>query len=108
MGVNAELDSIVSADEEARARVTFAESRARRDVEAVRAECERLLRERHDALQADLDRELETIRATGEGELRAARATHEQDRAALAAKGTEALERAAETWARIVLRGSAA
>jgi vacuolar-type H+-ATPase subunit H len=103
--VNAELESILAADEEARARVKFAEARRRREVEAARAECDRLLREREDAMQAELAAEISRIRETGEQELAAARRSHEQFLSALQRTGEQELERAARLWAHIVAYG---
>jgi hypothetical protein len=103
--VNAELESIVAADEEGRARVKFAEARQQRDVDAARAECDRLLREREAAMEAELAAEIAQIRDAGEQELAAARRSHEQYLSALEQTGERELERAARMWAHIVAYG---
>jgi hypothetical protein len=103
--MNEELEGIVAADEEARARVLYAESRGAREISAAAAERDRVLRERRQDLEAQLERELREIAEAGDRELAAARAAHEQDRAALAESGTRELERAACLWARIVREG---
>ncbi len=105
--MNSELESIVAADEEGRARVQFAEARRQREVDAARAECDGLLREREAAIEAELAAEIARIREAGEQEISAARRSHEQYLAALREIGERELERAAQIWAHIVAYGAA-
>ena len=103
--MNEELERVVAADEEARARVSFAESRGAREVSAAAEERDRILGDRRKNLEAQLERELREIAEAGDREIAAARAAHEQDREALTGAGTRELERAARLWARIVREG---
>lgn len=97
-----ELEAIVAADEESRARLSFAEQRRERDVAAARAQHERsagdLQRESCDALET----EIAAIREESDREIAKLRRSHDRYLAALAETGERQLERAAELYAQIV------
>lgn len=99
------LDAIVAADEEARARVTFAEKRLQRDIGTARADRQHEDAARHAAAEQALAAELAAIENETAVELDELRQAHETYLRALAAEGERNLEEAARTYAAIV-RGS--
>lgn len=96
------LEAIIAADEEARARVTFAERRLHRDVEGARAERQRDDDARRAPAEQELAAELAAIEAQSASEIEQSRRAHEEYLRALAAVGERELEEAARTYAAIV------
>jgi hypothetical protein len=63
--VNPDLELLVCADEEARARVDTAREDARRRIETARSKCDAVLRERKAEDEAGLTREIEALAEEG-------------------------------------------
>jgi hypothetical protein len=100
--VIAELEVIVAADEESRARLSFDGKRLDRDLEAARGAHERAAAARKQESCDTLESELAAIRAESDVEIAKLRASQEQYLAALAEAGERQLEAAAELYAQIV------
>jgi hypothetical protein len=97
-----ELEAIIAADEESRARLAFAEEKRGRDVAAARGEHDRAAEERRRSSCDELDTELAAIRDETDRELANLRESRQLSLAALAGAGERQLERAAELYAQIV------
>lgn len=99
-----DLESVVAADEEARARVANAERRQESALAAARVECDAAVASRRAEAAAQLDGEIHAI--TREGEARAAEArTRNADYLRLLGEaGDRAFDQAVEQYTRIVLR----
>ena len=97
-----DLELIVSADEEARARLSEAEQRHEREVSAARGERNASIGARRKAASDALDRELQTIRADADARIASLRQQQEQYRAALAAAGEQKFDDAVALYQRIV------
>lgn len=100
-----ELDSILSADEESRARLEQAETAARLRLEAARADRERRRQERHAAALGALEDEVARVldQANQEVAERRRRRTLYLDTRRMAAE--KAFSRAVDTYVRIVREG---
>lgn len=96
------LEQLVAADEEARARLSFAEKLAERAVASARAERKAADEDRKAAALKALEDELLAIREEGEGETGAARQAHERYLQTLRSEGERQLEKAAGLYASIV------
>ena len=100
--MHSDLELIVSADEEARARVALAEQRREREVTAAgSARDDALAARRADATNA-LERELQVIREDGDARVAALQRQQEQFHAALAEAGERKLGEAVALYLRIV------
>ena len=97
-----DLQTVVAADEEARARVEMAETRRERDVASARAARDAAILSRRNAAQEELDRELRAIRDDGERRLGEMKAQQAAFLAALAAAGDAKFDDAVAAYARIV------
>lgn len=97
-----ELEAVIAADEESRARLAFAEQKRDGEIAAARAEHDRAADERRRTSCDELDTELAAIREETDGELAKLRQSQERYLTALAAAGERQLERAAELYAQIV------
>lgn len=97
-----DLELIVSADEEARARVALAEQRHERDVTAARSECDAAIAARRKEATDALDRELQVIRAGGNARIAELQRQQEQFRGALTAAGERKFDEAVALYLRIV------
>lgn len=97
-----DLELIVSADEEARARVALAEQRHERDVTAARSECDAAIAARRKEATDALDRELQVIRAGGNARIAELQRQQEQFRDALTAAGERKFDEAVALYLRIV------
>lgn len=100
--MHADLERIVSADEEARSRVALAEQRRERELTTERtardASIEARRREAHEAL----DRELQAIRSEGDARVDELRRQQEQYRATLTTAGERRFDEAVVLYRRIV------
>lgn len=96
------LEAIVSADEEARARMTLEEQRRERELSAARAARDASLAARRKEAADALERELQAIRSAGDA--RVAELQRQQSRflSALAAGGERRFEEAVALYLRIV------
>jgi hypothetical protein len=103
--VNAELELLVSADEEARARVDAAREDARRRLEAARSERDVVLRERKADAVAGLARDIDAIREEGAKLVEERRRCREALVLARRAATEPLLEKAATTYAAILRDG---
>jgi len=100
--MTSELEAIVAADEESRARLSFAGQRRERDVASARARHEQSAEElRRDGCDA-LETEIAAIREASDREIETLRRSHERYLAALAEAGERRLAHAAELYAQIV------
>ena len=97
-----DLELIVSADEEARARVALAEQRHERDVTAARTECDAALAARRKEATDSLERELQVIRGDGDARVAGLQRQQEQFRAALSEAGERKFDEAVALYLRIV------
>lgn len=97
-----DLELVVSADEEARARVALAEQLHERDVTAARTECDAAIAARRKEATDALERELQVIREDGDARVAGLQRQQEQFRAALAAAGERRFEEAVALYLRIV------
>jgi vacuolar-type H+-ATPase subunit H len=103
--MNPDLEAIVAADEEARARVEAAEATAQASVQAATDARERHRQERHEALQKATDEEERQIREAADravADRQAIRSRYRETRR-LAAEG--ALAQAADLYAQVVMNG---
>jgi vacuolar-type H+-ATPase subunit H len=100
--VHADLERIVSADEEARSRVALAEQRRERELTTGRtgrdASIEARRREAHEAL----DRELQAIRSEGDARVDELRRQQEQYLTTLTASGERRFDEAVALYRRVV------
>ena len=97
-----DLELIVSADEEARARVALAEQRHERDVTAARSECDAAVAARRKEATDALERELQVIREDGNTRLAALQRQQAQYLLTLAEAGKGKFDEAVELYLRIV------
>jgi hypothetical protein len=102
---NPDLDALLAADEEARARVAAAEREAEAIVQAARAEHERRRVERSRAEQRQLDDEVRAIQEQAQAEADARRRRREAWRRDRRELLEQRLDEAAREWARIVIEG---
>ena len=100
--MHADLERIVSADEEARSRVALAEQRRERELTTERtardASIEARRREAHEALE----RQLQAIRSEGDARVAALRRQQEQYQAMLSAAGDRRFDEAVALYRRLV------
>lgn len=97
-----DLEAIIAADEESRARLAFTEEKRDRDVAAARGEHDRAAEEGRRTSCDELDSELAAIRDETDGELAKLRQSQQRYLDALAEAGERQLEHAAELYAQIV------
>jgi hypothetical protein len=100
--MHSDLELIVSADEEARARVSLAEQRHEREVTAARSECDTAVAARRKEATDALERELQAIREDGDTRVAELQRQEEQFRATLAAAGERKFDEAVALYLRIV------
>lgn len=100
--MHSDLEAIVSADEEARSRVTFAEERRDRELAAARAACDAAIQARRREVVDALDRELQAIRAEGDAAADALQRQQARYLATLAAAGERNFDEAVALYLRIV------
>jgi hypothetical protein len=100
--VHADLERIVSADEEARSRVALAEQRQERELTAERAARDAAIEARRRDVQDALDRELQAIRSEGDAHVAELRRQHQQYLATLTAAGERRFDEAVALYRRIV------
>lgn len=100
--MHADLERIVSADEEGRSRVALAERRRQHELTAERAARDAAVDARRREVQEALDQELQAIRS--EGDVRVAALQHQQEQylATLAAAGERRFDEAVALYRRIV------
>jgi hypothetical protein len=100
--MHSDLEAIVSADEEARARVALEEQRRERELSAARATRDAsLAARRKDALDS-LERELQAIRSGGDARVAEQQRQQSQFRTALADGGERRFEEAVALYLRLV------
>ena len=97
-----DLELIVSADEEARARVALAEQRHEREVSAARTEHDAAIAARRKEAADAFERELQAIRGDGDVRVAELQRQQEQYRSTLAAAGERKFEEAVALYLRIV------
>ena len=97
-----DLEMIVSADEEARARVALAEQRHGRDVSAARTERDASMAARRKEAADALERELQVIRGDGDVRVAELQRQQEQYRSTLAAAGERKFDEAVALYLGIV------
>ena len=100
--MHADLERIVSADEEARSRVELAEQRRERELTAERAARDAAIDGRRREAQEALERELQAIRSEGDAQVAALQRRQEQYLAALTAAGERRFDEAVTLYRRIV------
>ena len=100
--MHADLERIVSADEEARSRVALAEQRRERELTAERAARDAAIDGRRREAQETLERELQAIRSEGDAQVAALQRRQEQYLAALTAVGERRFDEAVALYRRIV------
>ena len=100
--MHADLERIVSADEEARSRVTLAEQRRERELTAERAARDAAVDARRREAQEALERELQAIRSEGDARIAALQRQQEQYLATLTAAGQRRFDEAVALYLRIV------
>lgn len=105
--MNPDLESIVNADEEARARVEAARARAQARIAAAREEAERSKHSRARAREADVDEMLRSIGEDAERQAALRQLQRQEYLAGLKRAAEERLAAAAEAWARLVRDGPA-
>jgi hypothetical protein len=103
--MNADLESIVAVDEEARSRLTSVEKRLQHELEAARAQRDRAQEQRLTAARDALDHEIAAIDAAGEAELGRLRDQHAAHLRLVREAAEGELERAAERFADIIRNG---
>ena len=103
--MNADLETLVRADEEARARVDSAREDTRRLLAAARSRRDAVLRERKLQAEAELAREIEAIREEGARLVEERRRARAQVILARRAETEPLLERAAGAYAAILIEG---
>ena len=97
-----DLELIVSADEEARSRVSLAEQRSEREVSAARATRDAAIDTRRKEAVDALERELQLIRAEGDARVAALQEQQQEYLRTLAAAGERKLDEAVAVYGRIV------
>lgn len=97
-----DLELIVSADEEARSRVSLAEQRSEREVSAARATRDAAIDTRRKEAVDALERELQLIRAEGDARVAALQEQQQEYLRTLAAAGQRKLDEAVAVYGRIV------
>lgn len=102
-----DLELIVSADEEARARVTLAEERHARELTAARATKDAAIETARKAAADAFERELHAIRAEGDGRVAELRRQQEQFLMTLAEVSERKFDEAVALYQRIVCEVSA-
>jgi|SRR5581483_11728922 len=100
--MHSDLELIVSADEEGRARVAEAEQRRQRDLTAARAERDKAIEARRKEAIDALERELQAIRAGGDARVAELQRQQEQYRAALAEAGRRKFDEAVKLYLKLV------
>ena len=100
--MHADLERIVSADEEARSRVALAEQRRERELTAERAARDAAIDGRRRETQEALERELQAIRSEGDAQVAALQRRQAQYLATLAAAGERRFDEAVTLYRRIV------
>ena len=99
-----DLEAIVAADEEGRARVHTAEERRDSTLAATRNECDAALVSRRAAAIAAVNDEVSAIEREGDARAAEARQRNEAYLRLLATAGEHAFDEAVEQYTRIVLR----
>lgn len=97
-----DLESIVAADEEARARVKAAEERRERLLAEARAERDAAVAARKAAAEEALQREIDALRAEGDARVEEIRKRQTEYLRALAETGERKFAEAVRAWQRIV------
>lgn len=97
-----DLELIVSADEEARARVTLAEQRSEKEVAAARVSRDAAIEARRTEALDALERELQRIRADGDARVAALQEQQQEYLRSLAEAGDRKLDEAVAVYQRIV------
>lgn len=97
-----DLELIVSADEEARARVALAEQRHEREVTAARATRDAAIDARRTEAAGALERELQLIRADGDARVAALQKQQQEYLQTLAEAGERKFDEAVALYLRIV------
>lgn len=105
--MNPDLEAIVAADEEARARVEAAQNASEMLVNAARADRERRRQERYDELRTTLEEEERRIREAADQAVAERQAKRARYRETTRQAAETALPRAAELYARLVADGPA-
>lgn len=100
--MHADLERIVSADEEARSRVALAERGRERELTAERAARDAAVDARRREAQEALEQELRAIRSEGDGQVAALQRQQEEYRATLTAAGERRFDEAVALYRRIV------
>lgn len=100
--MHADLERIVSADEEARSRVALAEQRRERELTAERAARDAAVDARRREAQEALEQDLQAIRSEGDGQVAALQRQQEEYRATLTAAGERRFDEAVALYRRIV------
>lgn len=97
-----DLELIVSADEEARARVALAEQRSGQEVAAARASRDAAIDARRAQALDALERELQRIRAEGDARVAALQEQQQEYLRSLSVAGDRKLDEAVAVYLRIV------
>ena len=97
-----DLEAIVSADEEARARVSLEEERRERELSSARAARDAAIEARRKDAADALERELQAIRSAGDARVAELQRQHTQFLTALAEGGERRFEEAVALYLRIV------
>ena len=97
-----DLEAIVSADEEARSRVALEEARRERELSSARAARDAAIETRRAETINTLERELQAIRAQGDGRVAELQARQNEFLAALTAAGERKFDDAVAVFLRIV------
>jgi hypothetical protein len=105
--MNPDLETVVVADEEARARVEAARRNAQARIAAAREEVVRSKQDRVRAREVDVDEKLRSIGEEAERQAAERRRRREEYLAGVRLASQERLASAAEAWARIVRDGPA-
>jgi hypothetical protein len=104
--MHSDLELIVSADEEARARVALEEQRRQREVTAARTEHDAAIGARRKEASDALEREIQAIRDDGDRRVAVLQRQQEEYLASLAAAGERKFDEAVAVYQRIVCGGS--
>lgn len=100
--MHSDLELIVSADEEARARVALEEQRRERELTDARSERDAAIAARRKEATDALERELQVIRGDGDARVAELQRQQEQFGAALAEAGERKFDEAVALYLRIV------
>lgn len=103
--MNPDLEDIVNADEDARARVEAAKRAARARIASVREEIARLRDERARAREAEVEKTLRSLADDAERQAQERKRRRDEYLAGVRSAAQELLPAAADTWARIVRDG---